>query len=150
MRHADAEDGNGNDFSRVLTEKGQKQAERMGDWLAAMQLGTVHILTSPYLRAHETATIVAQCLGVKNMPQPDERLACGMTADQALGMIHELGSDDVLLLVGHAPDLGVLASYLIGAKEAGVEMRKGAVACLAVERPGFGGSTLQWLINPRL
>ena len=150
MRHADAEDGNGSDYARVLTEKGRSQAERMGNWLARIRLAPIRILTSPFLRAQETATIVAQCLGTRDLPQPDERLACGMTTDQASAMIHELGGDVSLMLVGHAPDLGLLASHLIGAKEIGVEMRKGAAASFDVHRPGFGGSVLQWLINPGL
>ncbi len=151
MRHADAEDGNGNDFSRALTDKGRKQAEKMGDWLKELKAAPLLIITSPYPRAHQTASILAERLGKDTTARPDERLAPGMTMDVAAAVIHELGGGiERLMLVGHSPDLDRLAAYLIGAKEGGVEMRKGAVACLASARAGFGGSTLRWLIDPKL
>ena len=151
MRHADAIDGNGNDFSRTLSESGRSQAEKMGRWLKDMKLGKVLVVTSPLPRAHETANIVASCLGDDETLRPDERLSPGMTTEEGTTLVHEFGqSAERLLLVGHAPDLGALASYLMGAKEQSVEMRKGAIACFDTTRAGFGGSVLKWLITPKL
>lgn len=151
MRHADAVDGNGNDFQRVLTEKGQKQAEKMGDWLKDLKMPPDAAATSPLLRARETADIVMKRLGGKVTARSDERLACGMTANDAAGIVHEMGVPGKrLLMVGHAPDLGNLISYLLGAREGTVEMRKGAVACLQMDRAGHAGSVLRWLITPKL
>lgn len=151
IRHADAIDGTGNDYSRTLSEKGRKQAEKMGDWLKEMKTDCLRIVTSPFPRAHETANIIAARLENATPVQPDERLAPGMATDVGSGLIHEFGkSAERLALVGHAPDLGNLASYLIGARENGIEMRKGAVACLECVRSGFGGSVLKWLIDPKL
>ncbi len=151
MRHADAEDGNGNDFSRALTERGRKQAEKMGDWLRELKAAPLLIVSSPYPRAHETANLLAGSLGKDTTARPDERLAPGMTPDAASAVIHEFGGrTERLMLVGHSPDLDRLAAYLVGAKEGGVEMRKGAIACLTAARAGFGGSTLRWLIDPKL
>lgn len=150
MRHADALDGNGSDYARVLSDKGKNQAESIGAWLRELDLGPIVIVSSPYPRAHQTGSIVADNLNGISIAQ-DERLAPGMTPDAGSALLHELGSDDgALLLVGHAPDLGNFASFLLGAKEGAVEMKKGAVACFHCVRPGLGGSELRWLVNPKL
>ncbi len=151
MRHADAVDGNGNDFSRTLTDRGRRQAERMGDWLRELKHFPLSLATSPYPRAHETAAIVASRLGKDSTVRPDERLAPGLTVEEGCALIHELGQSSCgLMLVGHAPDLSRLGAYLIGAKETGLDLRKGAVAHFETLRAGFGGSALRWLIDPKL
>ena len=151
MRHADATETRGNDFARVLSEKGKQQSRAMGGWLREMRLFPMRVVFSPYPRAQETADLVIEELGGGSTAQPDERLAPGMQPDAGCEIIHELGGkNDRLCLVGHAPDLGRLASYLIGAKDAGIEMRKGAIAALETARTGFGGSTLQWLMHPKM
>lgn len=150
MRHADAVDGPGNDFARDLSETGVRQAEKMGVWLKRLDAKPDRIVSSPYPRAHQTAAMMAELLEVAAF-QPDERLAPGMNAETGSALVHEFGArDGRLLLVGHAPDLALLASYLIGADNEAVAMRKGAVACLDTERTGFGGSTIKWLIHPKL
>ena len=151
MRHADALDEAASDYARVLSDKGRKQAERMGCWLKAICDKPPVIVSSPYPRAFETADIVAESLGDGSVARQDERLAPGLTPDLGSSLIHEFGDDAAgLLLVGHAPDLARLACHLIGAKESGIELRKGAVACLETVRAGHAGSTLQWLIHPKL
>lgn len=151
MRHADAVDGAGNDYARVLSPRGRKQAEKMGDWLKSMGVVSLGIVASPYPRALETADIVASRLGEGTTARQDERLASGMTADTGAAVIHEFGQmHPRLCLVGHSPDLDRFAAHLIGAKETAVEMRKGAIAAFATARAGFGGSTLLWLINPKM
>lgn len=151
MRHADAEPAADDDFSRLLTDKGRKQAEKMGAWLKVLHLAPALFVSSPFPRAHETAGIVAGVIGKGCATQPDERLAPGMTVETGCAAIHELGRDDRrLCLVGHSPDLDRLAAYLIGARDGAVEMKKGAVAAFETARAGFGGSLLKWLINPKL
>ena len=151
MRHGDAEPGEGNDFARQLSDKGKKQAERMGAWLKTMRLAPMLFVVSPFPRAHETASIALDAVGKGSVLQSDERLAPGMTPDIACAVIHEFGAPEQrLCLVGHSPDLDNLASYLIGAREGTIEMRKAAIAAFETTRAGFGGSQLKWLINPKL
>ena len=151
MRHGDADPGEGDDFARRLSDKGKKQAERMGAWLKDMRLAPILFVVSPFPRAHETADIVQGALGKGSVLQSDERLAPGMLPDTACAVIHELGGHDQrLCLVGHSPDLDFLAAYLIGARGGAVEMRKAAVAAFETARAGFGGSLMKWLINPKL
>lgn len=151
MRHADAVSGRGDDFVRELSDKGRKQAEKMGDWLKTIGVLPIHLIASPYPRAVETANIVAARLGEGASLATDERLAPGMTPDVGCAVVHEFGSPErKLMLVGHSPDLGRLACRLLGAKETGIDMKKAAVACFEVTVSGFGGSSLEWLITPKL
>ncbi|MDR3212196.1 MAG: phosphohistidine phosphatase SixA [Planctomycetota bacterium] len=150
MRHADAEMRARDDFSRVLTEKGQRQTEKMAAWLKRLGVSPEKVVTSPYLRARETAELMARELS-SPPPQVAEGLASGMTVASGCSLIHEHASpDSSLFLVGHTPDLDRLASHLLGAKDIVVEMRKAAVAHLEMTRSGFAGSVLRWLINPKL
>ncbi|MEX1173854.1 MAG: histidine phosphatase family protein [Chloroflexota bacterium] len=150
LRHAhaaDAFDWDGPDATRPLTDKGRAQADRLGRFLADNRFRTDLILTSPKVRARETAEIVAGHLDLPVVA--DERL--GGSLD--LPTLHELLSDhhDPLLpvLVGHDPDFSELVAVLCGA--AGVPMRKGAFARIEAERPFQPGTgTLRWLIAPDL
>jgi phosphohistidine phosphatase len=117
LRHAEAVDG-GADDGRPLTERGARQADAAG--IALARLGT-HIdvcLTSPKLRALQTAQRACEPLGVELIAEP--RLA-GEPFD-----VHELtaGFDDVLL-VGHDPSFSLLLHDLTGAQ---ARMRKGGLA----------------------
>lgn len=151
MRHADAVDGTGSDFDRALSAKGRKQAAKMGDWLRGIGAAPGLVISSPLVRARQTADVVSGCFDGALSVRVDERLSCGMGVDDAAGVVSEFGDlAGVLLLVGHAPDLGILVSHLIGASEGGVEMRKAAVACLDMVRFGHSGSILRWLITPKL
>lgn len=151
IRHAEAENGGGPDYARRLTDKGRKQAARLGAWLGELGISPAGMVSSPYARALDTAILVAEALGRADAVRQDERLAPGMTVDEGCALVHELGDAAAdLCLFGHAPDLGSLAAYLIGAKEGSVEMKKGAAACVEADRAGFGGSVLKWLVNPKL
>jgi phosphohistidine phosphatase len=117
LRHAEAVDG-GADDGRPLTERGARQADAAG--IALARLGT-HIdvcLTSPKLRALQTAQRACEPLGVELIVEP--RLA-GEPFD-----VHELtaGFDDVLM-VGHDPSFSLLLHDLTGAQ---ARMRKGGLA----------------------
>lgn len=151
MRHADAVTGNGGDYARVLSDKGRNQAEKMGAWLARLVAEPLLIVCSPYPRAHETATLLAKEMSGGATVQPDERLAPGMTTDMAGEIMHDYGrKSGSVMLVGHAPDCNRLAAHIIGANGAAVDIRKGGVAAFDTARAGFGGSTLEWLIHPKL
>jgi phosphohistidine phosphatase len=150
LRHAhagDAFDWDGPDATRPLTDKGRAQADRLGALLAASRFRPDLVLTSPKVRAQQTAEVVAEHLDVPVVA--DERL--GGSLD--LRTLDELLSDhhDPLLpvMVGHDPDFSELVADLCGT--AGVPMRKGAFARIEVDRPlQPGAGTLRWLIAPDL
>lgn len=149
LRHAHAGDPDrwdGPDAKRPLSRKGRQQAERLGTFLAAAGIRPDRIITSPRVRAAETAAIVGRALGLE--PAEDARLAEGCDLADLDALIAGSGAREPMV-VGHDPDLSALLSVLIGAR--GQAMRKGALATIEVRlplRPGEG--LLRWLVPPDL
>ena len=132
LRHGDAEDGSGDDAARRLTRKGERQSEAAGRALATLGVQIDACLSSPKMRALDTARIAAEQLDVE--VEAAEALRGGDFDPLELAA----GRGEVLL-VGHEPDLSNAVATLTGAK---LKLRKGGVA--AVE-----DGTLQALLTPR-
>jgi phosphohistidine phosphatase len=109
VRHAEAAPGNP-DALRPLTPEGREHARALGDRLRARGLVPDAVVTSPLLRARETAELLE--LGP---PEVDERLAPGATAEAARAAA--AGRGGTVLLVGHQPDCGRIAAALTGGPE---------------------------------
>jgi len=148
LRHAHAGDPsswNGPDATRPLSEKGQGQSERVGAHLASIAFTTDAIITSPKLRAAQTAEIVAGHLGLAVVT--DDRLANSLDLPTVEAVLRDAGDPDRPVLVGHDPDFSELVAMLTAA--AGIPMRKGALARIELDRPlRPGGGTLRWLLPP--
>ncbi len=149
LRHAhagDPADWEGDDDSRPLTRKGRRQAKRLGSFMRAVGLKPDALVSSPLVRALETAELVAKALRTEVVVDP--RLA----GDLGLGRLDEiLGELDAErpVFVGHDPDFSALVAMLCGASR--IPMKKGALARLDVERPlRPGGGVLRWLVPPDL
>jgi phosphohistidine phosphatase len=148
IRHAhagDPEAWDGPDAARPLSEKGRSQAERLGRYLADIGFRTDAIVTSPKLRARQTAEIVAAHLGVDVVE--DERLAGALDLDTVAAVLKDADDTERPVLVGHDPDFSELVSVLSDAANA--PMRKGALARIEIEVPlEPGAGTLRWMIPP--
>lgn len=118
LRHGDAADGSP-DAERPLTKKGEKQARAAGGALERLGVRMDACLTSPKVRAAETARIACEGLGVE--PQHEPKLAGGPFDAEALAA----GLGDNVLLVGHDPDFSMAVHALTGAQ---VRMKKGGLA----------------------
>jgi phosphohistidine phosphatase len=118
LRHGDAADGSP-DAERPLTKKGEKQARNAGRALAKLGVKMDACLTSPKVRATETARLACEPLGVE--PQLEPKLAGGPFDAEALAA----GLGDNVLLVGHDPDFSMAVHDLTGAQ---VRMKKGGLA----------------------
>jgi phosphohistidine phosphatase len=132
LRHGDAEDGSP-DSERPLTKKGREQSDAAGAALKALGVEIDACLTSPKVRAAETARIACEPLGVE--PQLEPKLAGGPFDPEALAA----GLGDNVLLVGHDPDLSMAVHSLTGAQ---VRMKKGGLA-------GVEKGELITLLRPR-
>jgi phosphohistidine phosphatase len=132
LRHGDAEDGNGDDAARRLTPKGERQAEAAGKALSKLGAEIDACLTSPKVRAAETARLASRALGLE--PEIAEELRGGPF--DSLGLAAGRGNT---LLVGHEPDFSGEVSRLTGAR---VKLRKGGLAIV-------DGSTLVALLRPK-
>jgi phosphohistidine phosphatase len=131
LRHGDAEHGDGDDAARRLTAKGERQARDAGRALAALGAGLDACLTSPKVRAADTARLACEPLGIE--PEAARDLSGGEFDSLAL----VAGRGDVLL-VGHEPDFSAEVARLTSAR---VKMRKGGLAII-------DGSTLLALLRP--
>jgi phosphohistidine phosphatase len=118
LRHGDAEDGSP-DAERPLSEKGRGQARAVGGALKALGVELDACLTSPKVRALDTARIACEPLGVE--PELEPKLAGGPFDAQALAA----GLGDDVLLVGHDPDFSMAVHSLTGAQ---VRLKKGGLA----------------------
>jgi phosphohistidine phosphatase len=148
VRHADAGDPeawNGADAARPLSEKGRTQAERLGVFLADHDVRPDALITSPKLRASQTAEIIAGHLDIA--VATDDRLAGPMDLAKLDAVLTKAGDPERPMLFGHDPDFSDLIAELCGTGNA--PMRKGALARIEVDRPlEAGGGTLRWLIPP--
>ena len=155
MRHGDAGDKaawDGDDFERPLTEKGRSRAAAMAEHLDRIGVAPRRVVTSPLARAAQTATIVAEVLGVIETLVQDDRLGPRFSIDGLARIIGENdGEDDGLLLVGHEPTMSRVLGEVIGGGD--IVMKKGAVAAVDLAPKTGKGSqppsgTLAWLLSP--
>ncbi len=150
LRHADAGDPGawrGDDAARPLSEKGVRQAERLGRHLARAGFAPDAIVSSPRVRALETAEIVGRALAVE--VRTDERLGGGVGLETVGAVLEAAGGLRRVVLVGHDPDFSELLATLTGAPE--LSMKKGALARIDLAaglEPGRG--VLRWLLPPDL
>ena len=150
LRHAHAGDPmrwHRDDSERPLSERGIRQAEAMGTFLAAAAFRPDVILASPKVRAAMTARLVAERVGTSVAIEP---ALAGPLDIVTLEHILAMARDPVRpLLVGHDPDFSELARELAGIGH--LTLRKGALVRLDAERPLTSGSAvLRWLVPPEL
>lgn len=151
LRHAEAEISASSDAARKLTPKGAGQAGRVGRFCARHELVPGVILTSPVTRARQTAELVAGELdGAELIEAP--WASCGMDAREALAEINVCAEFGSVMLVGHQPDLGILAATLLGI-QGGCALRVRKALLMGIESDGklsAGGGTLQFFLPVKL
>lgn len=149
LRHGKAEDSNPQgDSARELVEKGTEQARRQAQLLKhAGQLPDI-VLTSPLVRARQTAHEFCKTGDV-----PGEIiqgwLACGMNPETALKELAGFQEFKRVAIVGHEPDFSNLIEYILGVSGGAVNVKKGSIACLRINPPSRYGM-LKYLIPPKL
>jgi phosphohistidine phosphatase len=131
LRHGDAEDGSP-DAGRRLTQEGEEQARAAGTALARLGVTLDACVSSPKVRARDTARLACEPLGVE--VSEDDRLEGGPFD---VGEVAE-GLGDELLLVGHDPDFSMAVHTETGAQ---VRMPKGSLA-------GIDRGELKVLLRP--
>jgi phosphohistidine phosphatase len=140
------------DDHRPLTPDGKRKVRRIARALRSLGCSFDMILSSPLLRARQTADIVADECG-NEIVRLDDNLRPGRTT---AGFLQCLDSDcvslDSVLVVGHEPDLGQLTGILLDRNPAmDVRIRKGGVVRLRIDRTVMGGTvSLEWVLPPRV
>jgi phosphohistidine phosphatase len=153
VRHAIAADRGSDwpdDTKRPLTSKGISRMREVVDGLNDLEVRIELVLTSPLVRAKQTADLLAA--GLKPAP-PVEIIAEMVPGTPPAKLAEALGPMSgrrSIALVGHEPGLGELAAWLVGAK-APFEFKKGGVCRIDVQAlPPAGNGQLIWLATPRM
>jgi phosphohistidine phosphatase len=105
-RHAEAEEGPP-EVDRRLTAKGRKQAERVAEWLDHRLPARYALLSSPAVRARQTA----EALGIP--VKVEDALAPGASVERILGIAGWPDDKGAVVVVAHQPDLGIVLSTLL-------------------------------------
>jgi phosphohistidine phosphatase len=153
MRHAEAEAEaeNGSDEARRLTARGREHTHDAAGGLRALGLRFDAILTSPLLRAAETAELVADEYASNPPPQILPALSPGIPPREAVGALNPFARHSKVLMVGHEPQLSKLLALLLTSNGAfTVRLKKGA--CVALELPKAiepGAAELLWMLTQR-
>jgi len=141
MRHATAADaGATSDALRPLTEQGRQEARNAGKALRERGTEIAVVLSSPRLRARETAELVVEGLGTKIAIEVREALNCGATAAAYLGEIR--AQNGPLLLVGHNPEMSAFAGAIAGRP---VSFRPATLCAIDLEGES---ASLTWVRHP--
>jgi len=151
LRHAHAGDParwHGDDAIRPLSEKGRTQAEQLAKLLLRTDQAPDLFITSPRVRALETAEIVADALKVEVVV--DRRLAGPLDPSLVTDILIAAGPAVRPCIVGHDPEFSELLGELVGTDA--IPMRKGALARVDFAGPDVAGGrgTLRYLIPPEL
>lgn len=139
------------DERRPLTQEGMRQFRRAALGIAALVGEADCLLTSPLLRAIQTATILHEIGG---LPQPQQAaaLAPGVPSDQVLAALVAQEASSIVI-VGHEPGLSHLLATSTTGQEDGLQLqfKKGAAACVSFETtPCAGWGQLEWLLQPKM
>jgi phosphohistidine phosphatase len=155
IRHAIAEDRDAfassgrDDSERPLTAAGRDKMRRVAAGLRRAVPQVDLLAASPYVRAMQTAELVAEAYGIEAIKKVDA-LVPDAPLQQFLAWLERKASADVVAIVGHEPHLGELVTWLMsGLPESRVEMKKGGAGLLEFHgQPGAGVGVLRWLMTP--
>jgi phosphohistidine phosphatase len=139
------------DADRPLTSEGKSKLKTIAAAMLKLELGFDLIVSSPYIRARQTAEIVSERLKLTNKLEFTRFLEPHGNLSSLIRLLQSYSSLDNVLLVGHEPSLSELISLLMcGESETSVVMKKGGLAKLHVTslraaRCAF----LEWLLTPK-
>jgi phosphohistidine phosphatase len=140
------------DSDRPLTAEGKQKLKRIARAIRVMELEFDVILTSPYLRARQTAELVAGALRMTRKVQVCTPLVAEAEAEEVVEHLKTLQPPpESALLVGHEPQLSQLISLLLGgAPGLMIALKKGGLCKLTVPAWNAGPTAiLDWLLTPR-
>ena len=153
LRHGIAEVAQGgmSDADRALVPEGKKKLRVVLALAKSIGVEPALIVTSPYVRAVETAEIAASVLGYKGEIVRADSLRPGCAPNDAWDEIRGLGSEGAILLSGHEPLLSYLAAFLLGSPSLLIDLKKGSLVRIDLDRiaPQPRG-VLRWYYTPKI
>ena len=148
LRHADAATQALVDDERAISDKGAKQCRRVARFCFQNEVRPDEILASPLLRAQQTAKPVAKKLGVRI--ETVSWLVYGTGPARVIDQLAARRDVPSIMLVGHEPDLGLLAAALLGSGDEAIHIRKASLTFLEVTDFRTGGARLEWSVPAML
>lgn len=153
VRHGLAEergDAWPDDTKRPLTSEGMSRMRKAARGLAALNVGIDVVLTSPLVRARQTAEILAAAMDPRPPLVTIDSLAPEGNYSTLLTDLEKHAKKTRIALVGHEPAIGELAARLIGSRHS-IEFKKGAICRIDVDGvPPGGPGDLRWLLTPKI
>jgi phosphohistidine phosphatase len=141
------------DAERPLTGKGVKRMRKAAKGVCRLNITFDSVLTSPLLRARQTAEIVAGALNTETRLEEISGLAPESTVEHLMLGLARYQDRQHLLLVGHEPLLSNTAAYLLGGRKPAnvtIDFKKGSLCCIEVETlSGTNPGKLHWLLTPK-
>jgi phosphohistidine phosphatase len=156
VRHGIAHDRIGgaiqNDFQRPLTEEGKKETHMVALALQKLDVQPDVIVTSPLIRAEQTAKILQEVLSSTQELAVTEALAPGGTTGAIFKFLEKFAQVQEICLVGHEPDIGRLAGQLLWCgPDFDMRFKKAGVCRIDLaDLPPTSPGTLKWFITPKI
>jgi len=155
VRHGEASPVSGTmrrDADRTLTSRGEEDVSLFGDVLARVDGGITVILTSPLVRAAQTARIIASRLPGQPAVKTTANLSPGFRAQSFLAELAAIDTAAGVVAVGHQPDLGEFLSILLTEDQsAAFELPPGAAVRISYHSSNsVHDATLHWLLTPEI
>jgi phosphohistidine phosphatase len=151
LRHGlalDREDWQDDDAKRPLTPEGVEKMEREAKTIAALKLDLDVIVTSPFVRAQQTAEIVAKALKMRDRLIEKPILGLDFDLEHLAKLLEGHAGAKAIMFVGHDPSMSTTIGQLIGS--ASVEMRKGSLACVDMLAGDSPKGQLIFLLPPKV
>ena len=156
IRHSNAVDpgtpGYEDDSQRPLTEKGRDKMNKIASALKKLNVKPDLIVSSPYVRARQTAEILAKVMKYKrNICFSDALIPMGDT-DEMIGEINEKYDVDELVLVSHEPFISsLIGSLTTGNPDIAISVKNGGICCLSADDLHMERrAVLEWLLTPKI
>ena len=155
LRHGIAaaigQENNFRDEQRALTPEGIEKMRQAAQGLKRLQVDFDAIATSPLIRARQTAEIVAEALKFRQPLDEWDELVPEGAVDAVLRRLQDYTECRSVLLVGHQPSIGCIASYLVfGDARVSLPFKKGAVFSVQVNAPPPWAGELLWTLPSRM
>jgi len=138
------------DRVRPLTSVGAQLVRAAAEGLARIEPDIEQVVSSPFARARQTARVLADVIGTGEIEEMEALRPEGSVSD-LLGPLSTRVSDRSLVLVGHEPDLGILAGLLLFGSPGALPLKKAGACSIRFEAaPREGAGRLAWFLPPKL
>jgi phosphohistidine phosphatase len=139
------------DAGRTLTREGRAKLSLVLGRARQAKVAPSVILTSPFVRAVQTAEMAAEALAPKARIIHTDALIPGSSPSAVYDEIRKYQTKGPVLIAGHEPLLGETLSFLAGVDHGIVDLKKGALACLDLDsKQKAPRAVLLWLMTPKI